>query len=237
NMRVTALLQLLRHDEAMAESERAWALLPQLRAPTQRADLVLTRARALLEAGRLREAGQLLAMPEAGQSQPAEAGRRERLLVELAIRSGEPARAVSIADAALQAWPPDGDARRRAWLRLRREQAAFAADLPLSEAADTTLGDTLPDLLVRAVARRARGDVAAADAGYRAALALAEERGIPGEIAEVVVAHAGWLLERGDVDRASALVGRAAPWADQDFDLAALQARLLRKLDQGPQAG
>src|SRR3546814_2695529 len=60
NMRVIALLQLLRHEEAMAESERAWALLPKLRAPTQRADLVLTRARALIEAGRLREAGQLL---------------------------------------------------------------------------------------------------------------------------------------------------------------------------------
>ncbi|MFC3714606.1 winged helix-turn-helix domain-containing protein [Luteimonas soli] len=236
NMRVIALLQLLRHDEAMAESERAWALLPELRAPTQRADLVLTRVRALIEAGRLREAGQLLAMPEAGQSQPAEHGRRELLLAELAIRRGEPAQAVAIADAALQAWPAQGDARRQAWLRLRREQAALAADLPLSGPADTALGDTLPGLLVHAVARRARGDEAAADAGYRAALALAEERGIPEEIAEVVVAHAGWLLERGQADRASALIGRASPWADQDFDLAALQARLLRSLGQGPQA-
>ena len=236
NMRVLALLQLLRYDEAMAESERAWALLPRLRAPTQRADLVLTRARALIGAGRLREARRLLAMPEAGQAQPAEHGRRELLQAELAVRSGEPARAVAIADAALDAWPAEGDVRRRAWLRLRREQAALAADLPLSDAADASLGNTLPDLLVRALARRARGDEAAADSGYRAALALAEERGIPAEIAEVVVAHAGWLLERGQPDRASALVGRAAPWADQDFDLAALQARLLHGLGQGPQA-
>ena len=236
NMRVIALLQLLRHDEAMAESERAWALLPKLRAPTQRADLVLTRVRALIEAGRLREAGQLLAMPEAGQAQPAEHGRRELLQAELAVRRGEPARAVAIADATLDAWPAEGDARRRAWLRLRREQAALAADLPLSDVADTALGDTLPDLLIRALVRRARGDEAAADAGYRAALALAEGRGIPAEIAEVVVAHAGWLLERGQADRASGLIGRAAPWADQDFDLAALQARLLHSLDQGPQA-
>src|SRR3546814_13564410 len=65
---------------------------------------------------------------------------------------------------------------------------------------------------------------------------LFRSRGIPGEIATVVVAHAGWLLERGHADRASALIGRAAPWADQDFDLAALQARLLRSLGQGPQA-
>ena len=236
NMRVVALLQLLRRDEAMAESERAWALLPKLRAPSQRADLVLTRVRALIEVGRLREADRLLAMPEAGQSQPGERGRRELLQVELALGSNAPARAAALADAALRAWPAQGDPRRRAWLRLRREQAALEADLPVSATADTALGDTLPDLLIRAVARRARGDVAAADAGYRAALALAEQRGIPAEIATVVVAHAGWLLERGRSDEASALVGRAAPWAGQDFDLAALQARLLHSLGQGPQA-
>ena len=81
------------------------------------------------------------------------------------------------------------------------------------------------------------------EAGYRvvsardgrAALALAEERGIPAEIATVVVAHAGWLLERGRNDEASALIGRAAPWATQDFDLAVLQARLLRALGQRAQ--
>ncbi len=236
NTRVIALLQLLRHDEAMAESERAWALLPKLRAPTQRADVVLTRARALLEAGRLREAARLLAMPEAGQSQPAEQGNRDLLQAELALAGGEAARAVAIADAALRAWPPQRDARRKAWLRLRREQAALAADLPVSAGADTALGDSLPTLLTRAIARRARGDVAGADAGYRAALALAEQGGIPSDIAEVVVDHAGWLLERGRSDEASALVGRVAPWATQDFGLAALQARLLHSLGDGAQA-
>ncbi len=231
NMRVVALLQLLRHEDAMAESERAWALLPRLRDPTQRADTVLTRAQALLEAGRLRDAAQVLAMPEAGQSQPSELGRREALQAELALRGGAPARAVAIADAALGAWPAQRNPRVRGWLRLRREQAALQADLAVSIDADA-LGDSVPDRLARATAQRARGEAAAADAGYRSALALAEERGIPAEIAAAVVAHADWLLDRGRAAEASALVGRVAPWAGQDFDLAVLQARLLRALGQ-----
>jgi hypothetical protein len=191
-MRVIALLQLLRRDEAMAESERAWALLPKLRAPSQRADLVLTRVHALLEAGRLREADRLLAMPEAGQSQPGERGRRELLQVELALGSGVPARAVALADAALRAWPSQGDPRRRAWLRLRREQAALAADLPVSAAADATLGDTLPDLLVRAVARRAR------TAARAAAPALpAGARGFPRRSVRTRAGHARYTAGRG----------------------------------------
>ncbi|HVI57958.1 MAG TPA: winged helix-turn-helix domain-containing protein [Luteimonas sp.] len=229
NMRVAALLQLLRRDEAMTESERAWALLPRLRDPTQRADTVLTRAQALLEAGRLREAAQVLAMPEAARSQPSELGRREALQAELALRGGAPARAVAIADAALRDWPAQRNPRLRGWLRLRREQAALQGELAVSTGGDA-LGDGVADRLARATAQRARGEVAAADAGYRAALALAEERGIPAEIAAAVAAHAGWLLDRGRTAEASALVGRIAPWAGQDFDLAALQARLLRAL-------
>jgi DNA-binding winged helix-turn-helix (wHTH) protein/tetratricopeptide (TPR) repeat protein len=236
DMRVRAYLDLLQTADALAESDRAWPMLAQLRDPTQRADLVLARAEALLAVGRLREAGRLLAMPEAGQALASEHGRRERLQVELAMRNGAAARATAIADAALRDWPPQADPRRHAWLLLQREQAALAAGLEASATADSTLGDSLPGRLARATTQRARGDQAAADAGYRSALALAEERGIPAEIAAVVVAHAGWLLERGRNDEASALVGRAAPWAGQDFDLAILQARLLQALGQGEQA-
>ena len=232
NMRVVAYLKLLQTDAALAESELAWSMLAQLRDPTQRADVVLTRAEALIAVGRLREAGQLLAMPEAGQAQGSEHGRRESLQVELALRSGAAARATRIADAALRAWPQDQNSRLRAWVQLRREQAALEADLAVSDAAGSALGDSLPERLVRATVQRARGDQAAADASYRSALALAEERGIPAEISAVVVAHAGWLLERGRNDAASALIGRAAPWATQDFDLAVLQARLLQALGQ-----
>jgi len=235
NARVLAYLQLLRTDEALAESVQSQPLLERVRDPMQRADLVLIHAAALTQAGRLREAGRLLQTPVAGQAQPSEFGRREYLQVELALHSGAARDAVKLADAALRTWPVDRNPRQRAWLRLRREQAALDADLGVSRDNIPALGDTLPDRLTLATLQRARGEQAAADASYRAALALAEQRGVPEEIAAVVRAYAGWLLERGRDADAGTLIGRVAPWAEHDFDLAVLQVRLLRASDQGPQ--
>jgi len=233
NAQVVARLSLLQFDEALAESTRAWALLPRLRDPAQRADLVLTRADALLQTGQLREAGRLLAMPDASRAEAAEVaehGRYEYLQVGLAMRTGASARAVALADAALRAWPPDQNPRLRAWMQLRRTQAALEADLAIPDTAVPTANATVPELLTTATIRRAHGDEAAADRGYRAALTLAEQRGIPAEISAVIVAHASWLLDRGRNDEASPLIGRAATWAGDDFDLAVLQVRLSKAL-------
>lgn len=229
-------LALLRTDAALAESERAWAMLPQMRDPTQRADLILTRAEVLIVAGRLREAQRLLAMPEAAQAVPADYGRRDYLRMDLARRGGESKQAVAIADAALRDWPPQANPRLRAWTAFRRQQAALGADLPLASAnAVAPLGDTLPERLTLASLQRARGDTAAADSTYRAAVALAEQEGVPEETAIAVDAYASWLIERGRTAEAGALIGRVAPWAEHDFDMAVLQVRLLRAMDQRTQ--
>lgn len=226
-------LALLRTDAALAESDRAWAMLSRMRDPTQRADLILTRAEVLMVAGRLREAERLLAMPEAAQSVPADFGRREYLRADLARRGGEHRQAVALADAALRDWPPQTNPRLRAWTAFRREQAALAADLVASSAdAIATRGDTLPERLTAASLLRARGDVAAADATYRVAVASAEREGVPEETAIAIDAYASWLLERGRTAEAAALVGRVAPWAEHDFDMAVLQVRLLRAMGQ-----
>jgi DNA-binding winged helix-turn-helix (wHTH) protein/tetratricopeptide (TPR) repeat protein len=238
NIQVVARLHLLQLDEALAESTRAWAMLPRIRDPSQRADLMLTRAEALLATGQLREAGRLLAMPEAARAAASEHGRREYLQVELARRVGAAARAAALADEALRDWPPAHNPRLRTWMQLRRTQAALDADLVLPNTvlpAVPTANATVPEVLTAATVLRARGDQSAADGSYRAALALAEQRGVPAEISAVVVAHASWLLDRGRNDEASALIGRAAPWAGDDFDLAVLQVRLLRALGQRAQ--
>lgn len=223
-------LALLRTDAALAESDRAWAMLPRVRDPSQRADLILGRAEVLIVSGRLREAGRLLEMPEAALAVPADYGRRDYLRVDLARRAGENPRAIAMADSALRAWPSESNPRLRAWTAFRREQAALGADLASSKNAIAPSGDLLPDRLVQASLRRARGDMAGADKTYREAIALSEQAGIPEETAIAVDAYASWLLERGRTAEAGALIGRVAPWAEHDFDMAVLQVRLLRAM-------
>jgi len=231
-------LALLDREAALAESERAWAMLPRMRDPTQRADLFLTRAEVLIMVGRLREAGRLLAMPESAQAAPSDFGRRDYLRLDLARRSGENRQAAAIADAVLRSWPPQNNPRLRAWTVFRREQAALGADLAPSSAnamAIAPIGDALPERLALASVQRARGDAATAENTYRAAIALAEREGVPEEIAIAIEAYAPWLLERGRTAEAGALTGRVAPWAEHDFDMAVLQLRLLRTIGQRAQ--
>jgi DNA-binding winged helix-turn-helix (wHTH) protein/tetratricopeptide (TPR) repeat protein len=228
NVRTLAHLQLLKTDAAIADSDRNWALMPRLRDSTQRADVVLARADVMIARGRLREAARLLALPEAGQALTAEAGRRELLQVELALQHGDGARAAALADAALRTWPRDRNPRLRAWLQLRREQAAPGGDRAPADTA-VPADALLPARLARAVAQGAQDE---ADADYRAALMLAERRGIPTEQVAAAVAYGGWLLDRERVAEAAGVLGRVAPWADADYELALMQVRLARARGQ-----
>lgn len=227
-MLVTAQLQLLQPEAALEESGRAWALLPRIRDPAQRANILLGRAEALLAVGRLAEAGALLAKPEAARVVPGDYKRRDYLRMELARQSGDPRAVLEIADAALDDWPPERRPRLRAWLQLRRGQAAQALGLPFAD--DALTGDAIPRQILRAL--RA-GD--AGEPGYRAALESAEQRAIPMEIAEAVGAYARWRLAQGRTAEAGGLVGRAAPWAERDFGLALLQVELYARLGQHEQ--
>jgi DNA-binding winged helix-turn-helix (wHTH) protein/tetratricopeptide (TPR) repeat protein len=238
-MLTTAELQLLRPVAALKESARAWALLPRIRDPAQRANAILGRAEAMIAAGRLAEADQLLRMPETAHVVPGDYKRRDFLRMELAHGDDDPREVVRIADATLEAWPSERRPRLRAWMQVRRAQAAQRLGLPATASADDVLGDDLPHVLLRAIrlggAGDGRTDNVGADAAYRAALALAEQRAIPVEIAETVDAYAHWLLSRGATAEAGGLIGRVAPWAEQDFSLALLQVELYARLGQREQ--
>jgi len=232
-MLLTAHLQLLQPQAALAESERGSALLPRVRDPAQRANLLLGRAEALIASGGLAEAGRLLAMPETAQVVPGDYKRRDYLRMELARQAGDPRTVLRIADAALDDWPADRRPHLRAWLEYRRGQAAVALGLvpaARAPAGGDLPGDGVPQLLLQALRAGAGGEPT-----YRSALALAEQRAIPAEIAAVVSAWARWRLARGEAAEAGGLAGRAAPWAGQDFGLALLQVELYARLGQREQ--
>lgn len=243
-MLTTAELQLLRPEAALKESARAWALLPRIRDPAQRANVILGRAEAMIAVGRLAEADQLLRMPDTAHVVPGDYKRRDFLRMELAHGGDDPREVVRIADATLETWPIERRPRLRAWMQVRRAQAAQRLDLPVAASADDVLGDDLPHVLLRAIRQggsdeggpgEGHSDDVGADTGYRAALALAEQRAIPEEIAETVGAYAHWLLSRGATAEAGGLAGRVAPWAEQDFALALLQVELYARLGQREQ--
>ncbi|MGY0612541.1 MULTISPECIES: winged helix-turn-helix domain-containing protein [unclassified Luteimonas] len=226
--------QLLRLDAAaaLATSDEVQKLLPKTPDPALRLAAALDRGNALIALGRLSEARRLLESPDiAARSTPPYEHRRAQTLVELAWRSGEPAAAVAIADAILADWTRLPGDSLRDHVRLRRAQAAAVIDVPPASGTrvDTSEGPT-PALLLAAAVEL--GDSVAAEVVLEQALAAAEARGAPADIVEVVAVHAPWLLRRGRVRDAEALVGRVAPWLDRCYDCAVLQLQLAEALGE-----
>jgi hypothetical protein len=117
----------------------------------------------------------------------------------------------------------------------RVQEAALDADLPTPPNESAADNDPLTKQLAVAVRHRREGDERGADAAYKSAIDIAEASGVPGMIANAVAARARWLLSQGRTDEATALVGRVAPWADRDFELALLQVALYTHLQQAGQ--
>lgn len=236
-------LRLLRHDEARTQIEKAWALRERVRDPMQLGMLTLDRAEVLIRQGRFDEARPLLSSPATERVPPSERQRRTFLQAELAWRAGDARAAARLAEEALREWAPDAMPRLQGWLRLRRLQAAQAAELPPGNPVPLTPAPasasvaplpapSLPDRLAQALVERAAGRDEAADEHFRQALSQAEQGGVPEDILEAAAIYAPWLIERGRFAEAGALVGRVAPWAERDFDAALLQLRLYHAMGQ-----
>lgn len=224
-----AYLQLLEPDRARDRIDRAWALRERIAAPAQVARLALVRTEVLLRQGELSAARALLAAYGEGLAPRNERHRAHALRAELAWHAGDAAEALRLADAALSRWPPGADPPGRRAVGALRERAALRLVRP--PRAETAKAASGPGTrLLEALAAQAAGDAGGAARAYRAAAAEAERAGVPREIAEVALAYAPWLLDRGALQEAAALAGRIAPWAAQDFDLALLQARLFQAL-------
>ena len=229
--------RLLRPLDAREQSERAWALRDRIRDPAQLGTLTLDRAEVLLRLGKLRAAHALLEAPSARTAPPGERQRRDFLLVEAAWRAGEARTALRMANTILRTSAPGASPRLQGWLRLRQRQMGLRTDAPPLPWPPDLDAPVWMSTLARAVAERQAGRQAAADTAYREALRAVESAGVPEDVLETVADYAPWLIERGRLAEASALVGRVAPWAGQDFDAAVLQWRLYQALGQDALAG
>jgi DNA-binding winged helix-turn-helix (wHTH) protein len=220
---------LLQHTEALATSERLWALRARIADPGQRLALAADRAGALLGAGHLQAAAEVLAGAEADLALPAQAGDARYLHGErarLAALNGDAALAAAEAERALAGWPARVDEARRGRVALLLQRAR--PDAP-SVAGDGPAASPL-DGVLRAEAAARRRDDAGAERRFAQALAAAEADGVPATTAAVAIAYADWLLARGRAAAAAEVGARVARWADRDFDCALLQARLHRAL-------
>lgn len=225
--------ELLDTVAAARANEAAWTLLDRIRDPLNRAETLSDRLALLLDEGRYSAMAPVFGDLDALDlgAHPSLDGRRDSLHAQLAWRQGEPAVALARAEAAiakLQALEPDAAAemvllRQRALLASSQRERATAA-LAAATQADTTL---------RVGLRIARAELAAigatpgdAEREFGAALADAEARALPAQILRVAESWVPYLLARGQVDAASAILGRLGPAADENFDAALLQIRV-----------
>lgn len=246
SVEIAARLALLEPHEALAASDRAWSSRDRLSNPSIRHALEVNRALALDANGRRREAVTLLEGVTAGADPVREklvlaAARAE--LARIALDSGHAQQATDLVLAAIPVFVDADDARGRsaAWLTGTRALRAVGR---LKEAAEQVghfadwAGSSRQSVATR-FATLAEAEQRASDRGgatespdYEHVLELASEGAVPADIVEVVLSYGRYLIASGQVERATAVVGRVAQWADRDFDCALLQARLYSALGQ-----
>jgi DNA-binding winged helix-turn-helix (wHTH) protein/tetratricopeptide (TPR) repeat protein len=244
---VKAHLALLDAAAALAASEAFQPQRGMLANPRSRNSLDFQRARALVANGRLADARSLLDEIERGLAADSQAGLPGDVASErsrLHLATGNVVAAADAARTAVAQLPTFDEARERAraWLTLCR---ALRAANRASEAATQTAGfvqwaraqsgtPSVSLFATLAEAEQAWIEHRREDAyrSYAAALGEAERWAVPMDLVAVASSYGASLIADHELDRASAVIGRVARWADQDFDSAVLQARLYRALGQ-----
>jgi DNA-binding winged helix-turn-helix (wHTH) protein/tetratricopeptide (TPR) repeat protein len=239
-----ANLALLQPRDALATLARADPALRQLQNAHARHGLEVVRATALIANGQNADARTLLAsladsVPHDGDK-PLLA-RLASARAMLALGNREPAQAAQLAAAAVPALAGHDYRRDRigAWLLLTRalraagrtrEATTQVAQLRAWAAAAPDSSAPLYATLASAEQYWASRDIPRASAAFDQALADAEQRAVPIDLAEVVVAYGSRLIGSGELERAGAVVGQVSRWADRDFRCAVLQARFYQAL-------
>ncbi|HQY36708.1 MAG TPA: hypothetical protein PLI00_09025, partial [Pseudomonadota bacterium] len=241
---VEAHLLLLDPQAALAASTPRYRERNRLANASNREYLVLHHARALAAAGRTSQARQLLEeLDRAAPSEPPLRPGVAAALAELELEAGNAAAASRWAGMAVEALDQEAwRLRARTWLtrvRALRMQGDLAAAGREARALDQW-AQRYPEFAFIGVLARlaeaeldaASGQVERAMARYAQAQSGAEAWGVPADLALVALSHAQALIESGAAEEASAVAGRVLRWADRDYGIAVLQARLYQALGQ-----
>ena len=239
-----AHLALLQPVEALAASERGLVELAQHENMDTRRSMQLQHARALAANGRTREAATVLGVIENEASPEQErtlSGQMRATRARFKLEGGQAAAAIELAREAVAALARPDEARERAmaWLTLVRalqtvgrgaEAADEARKFEIWSTGTAIAAAPVYATLAEAELRRASGNDVTAS--YEHALHIAETVGVPAEIATVAVSWGHALIDTGNLEQASAVVGRVARWAGMDFSCSLLQTRLYHALGQ-----
>jgi DNA-binding winged helix-turn-helix (wHTH) protein len=244
-------LALLDTPAALATAARAEDTIGRMRpSPAPDSTLALHVARALIAAGRLGEADRSLRAISTGLDPAKSPDLYSTMLIQraqLALENADPGAAAGLAAQAedLRAMPALAAphfARGRAAAALLRVNAlqaegriedARAAVVRFAHWAGNS-GD--PSVVMRlALARALQGareeSAEAADSRFDAALEAASNAA-PADLAVVATAYGRHLIDAGQLEKATRVVGRVAQWSDRDFGCALLQVRLYHALGQ-----
>jgi DNA-binding winged helix-turn-helix (wHTH) protein/tetratricopeptide (TPR) repeat protein len=240
---IEAQLALLQSNAALATSERMMLLLGRIENPIERRVFLVIRAKALLAVGRLAETrallGDLLQSADAVQEAPV-LGQARALQARLDLGIGQSGTAAVLARQALDGLGGAEYAHMRAeaWriavqALLRRGENAAALE---ESARFDAWADAAQRPALAALARLSHAEAmpperrAETDAVYADALRLADQAGVPDDVAAVATAYGHALIARGELPRAAEVAGELARWADLDFDCALLQVSLYHAL-------
>jgi DNA-binding winged helix-turn-helix (wHTH) protein/tetratricopeptide (TPR) repeat protein len=236
---------LLEHDAALATTDRFWPPEAHSRNPRENWWLTVSRAVALAGVGRLRDADALIEHVHTSSDPNADAAVRaeaDALAADIALLRGDNARAAEIASKLSTEtlentnWQDFASARLAYIIALQKNghvaQAAGEVKHLRDWAESTGGGDRRLFYVVLAEADQAHAEGRTDDAlsRYADAMARAERQGIPEDIVIVGETYARALVDAGEIDQASAVAGRLAPWSAKDMRAAWTQARIYRAL-------
>jgi DNA-binding winged helix-turn-helix (wHTH) protein/tetratricopeptide (TPR) repeat protein len=235
---------LLEHDQALATTERFWPVETHSRNAREAWWLTLSRAIALTGKGRLRDADDLLKRVLESSDPVEDAVARieaQSLAANLALLRGDNVSAASLAASALtpalensnwQDYASTWFIRVRALQRGGKIAAAGEELKRLRTWAELVPSDRRLLYVELAEADQAlvEGNSALALQRYAQTMTRAERLGVPDDIVVVGEPYVEALIATGEIDQASAISGRLAPWADKDMRAAFAQAQIYRAL-------